>query len=117
MSGPGCRYEYVQMGIVALLAVGAAALPRFNEAAKAATPVVEDPLPDVLVGDPRCLLEGPHEPLPRRTATAARLPSTYGIPFAQSVFHQVLVEGPHSHHTLLDSRVRQSRLRIQRGLR
>ncbi|MFI5557310.1 MFS transporter [Streptomyces sp. NPDC051738] len=33
--------EYVQMGIVALLAVGAAALPRFTEAAPAATPVVD----------------------------------------------------------------------------
>lgn len=33
--------EYVQMGIVALLAVGAATLPRFNEAASAATPVVD----------------------------------------------------------------------------
>jgi len=40
--------------------------------------------------------------------------STYGIPFAQRVFHQVLVEGPHGHHTLLDGRVRQSRLRMQR---
>lgn len=33
--------EYVQMGIVALLAVGAAALPRFTKAASAATPVVD----------------------------------------------------------------------------
>ncbi|MEV1077416.1 MFS transporter [Streptomyces sp. NPDC050211] len=33
--------EYVQMGIVALLAVGAAALPRFAEGASAATPVVD----------------------------------------------------------------------------
>ncbi|WP_217240203.1 MFS transporter [Streptomyces sp. AC555_RSS877] len=33
--------EYVQMGIVALLAVGALALPRFNPAASAATPVVD----------------------------------------------------------------------------
>ena len=33
--------EYVQMAIVALLAVGAAALPRFTKAASAATPVVE----------------------------------------------------------------------------
>jgi phosphotransferase system glucose/maltose/N-acetylglucosamine-specific IIC component len=33
--------EYVQMGIVALLAVGAAALPRFTDAASAPTPVVE----------------------------------------------------------------------------
>ncbi|GAA4071768.1 MFS transporter [Streptomyces shaanxiensis] len=33
--------EYVQMGIVALLAVGAAALPRFTESASAATPVVD----------------------------------------------------------------------------
>jgi len=33
--------EYVQMAIVALLAVGAAALPRFTKAASAATPVVD----------------------------------------------------------------------------
>jgi len=33
--------EYVQMGIVALLAVGAAALPRFTKAASVATPVVD----------------------------------------------------------------------------
>jgi hypothetical protein len=33
--------EYVQMGIVALLAAGAAALPRFTKAASAATPVVD----------------------------------------------------------------------------
>ncbi|MGW6907700.1 MFS transporter [Streptomyces sp. NPDC054940] len=33
--------EYVQMGIVALLAVGAAALPRFTEGTSAATPVVD----------------------------------------------------------------------------
>ncbi|WP_421106053.1 MFS transporter [Streptomyces sp. NEAU-S77] len=33
--------EYVHMGIVALLAVGAAALPRFTASAPAATPVVE----------------------------------------------------------------------------
>ena len=33
--------EYVQMGIVALLAVGAAALPRFAKAASASTPVVD----------------------------------------------------------------------------
>lgn len=33
--------EYVHMGIVALLAIGAAALPRFTAAAPASTPVVE----------------------------------------------------------------------------
>ncbi|MFD3500547.1 MFS transporter [Streptomyces sp. NPDC058678] len=33
--------EYVQMGIVALLAVGAAALPRFTDAASASIPVVD----------------------------------------------------------------------------
>ncbi|WP_232838158.1 MFS transporter [Streptomyces geranii] len=33
--------EYVQMGIVALLAVGAAALPRFDKSRSAATPVVD----------------------------------------------------------------------------
>ena len=33
--------EYVQMGIVALLAVGAAALPRFTEGTSAPTPVVD----------------------------------------------------------------------------
>lgn len=33
--------EYVHMGIVALLAIGAAALPRFTAAASASTPVVE----------------------------------------------------------------------------
>ncbi|MFJ2241156.1 MFS transporter [Streptomyces sp. NPDC087859] len=33
--------EYVHMGIVALLAIGAAALPRFTAAASATTPVVE----------------------------------------------------------------------------
>ncbi|WP_369244021.1 hypothetical protein [Streptomyces sp. R41] len=33
--------EYVQMGIVALLAVGAAALPRFTDAASGAAPVVD----------------------------------------------------------------------------
>jgi hypothetical protein len=77
----------------------------------------QDPLPDILVGDPGSLLDMPYEALAGSAAATTCLPSADRVLLAQPVLHQVLVEGPDSDQALLDGCVRQTRLGPRRSLR
>ncbi|MEE1764540.1 hypothetical protein [Streptomyces sp. SP18BB07] len=75
----------------------------------------QDPLPDILVGNPGSLLDMPYETLAGSAAGTACLPTADGVLFAQAVLHQVLVEGSDRDQALLDGCVRQTRLSPRRS--
>ncbi|GAA2702504.1 hypothetical protein GCM10010095_72030 [Streptomyces anthocyanicus] len=62
----------------------------------------QNPLSNILIGDPGSLLDMPYETLAGSAAATACLPSADRVLLAQAVLHQVLVEGPDRDQALLD---------------